>query len=299
MKEKKILIRIAALLMMLAMVMSLAGCIVINQAPQDGGGTETTEPEPEPELEPEPEPEPQDGTGSDGGSELYTGDVSRAEVYTAYLKFMQGWEEEMLEPRMLDHVKTTALVDINGDGIEELFLYLPTMGDDGPPFLNVVTYENGMVTKLDYTYTTESSLTPGWTYSPADGMPGIIAGGGGAYAVFLSKDGKSLYMYSVPADEIVYYQTSKYSISGSARLNEEDQFEDQFDGPTQKDTYYSFGKDISEDAFRTKFKAAADDVGVVIMRNPMSDDFSIMKAVNSEPCYQKDYFDMEEYLKSF
>ena len=49
MREKKILIRIAALIMMLAMVMSLAGCIVINQAPQDGGGTETTEPEPEQE----------------------------------------------------------------------------------------------------------------------------------------------------------------------------------------------------------------------------------------------------------
>ena len=90
---------------------------------------------------------------------------TKAEVYTAYVTFMQAWQDDMLEPRITDFLKKASLCDINGDGIEELFLFLPSESADRLPFLNVVTYREGMVMKIEYPFTTESSMTPGWLLS--------------------------------------------------------------------------------------------------------------------------------------
>ena len=194
-----------------------------------------------------------------------------------------------------DHIKAnktsqmTALYDIDGDSKDELFMFIPN--EDGVPHMHIFSYANGETRDVVYEFYDR------WEERVSTG--GLIANTvvvDNGVTVYMSKDKNYLYIYNSDPKLMETYEVSKYEIIDTAKLPEIDHFADYYLSDEQRDEYYQYADEISEEEFVTLFHNAADDMGDVII-NTADDGNAVSNAAMDKECVQKKYGDMIDYLK--
>ena len=203
-----------------------------------------------------------------------------------------GILNENLEAMSSENIKVnkgsqmTALFDIDGDSVEELFLFIPN--DDGVPVLHIFSYENGEPIDIVYDCIDRSGERVGFQAN--------IVVAENKYTIFQSKDKESLYIYNADIELVETYEVRKYAIADHYKLQDSGHWANYYSSDDQTDEYYSNDDVISEEEFVKEFNDAADDMGEVIM-NTADDDFAVSKAARGKDCEQKTYEEMIEYLE--
>ncbi|OFK24213.1 hypothetical protein HMPREF2826_08080 [Olsenella sp. HMSC062G07] len=205
-------------------------------------------------------------------------EVSKADVFKAYKAKIQekradieafSWQDgsSEFEPK---EQRPIAFFDINGDGIEEMF-YMAVDGSEYQAELNIYTYEDGEAKNIEYSssyvdFSTGRVMTD-------DALTNTPAAGGMNFAVYMSKDGKTLNMYSSSVDEFLSTYVEEYSVSGKKLINGTF-LADNRDMTGQYGDMYNFsyedGEEVSGERMQGLLRANFADIGTVIICSNMT-----------------------------
>ena len=206
-----------------------------------------------------------DGSGEEQAemTEAEKLEAARKEAAKAYLTVLEDNEGNIINSTQYngsyDSVvsRPAALVDIDGDGIRELFLLtMSTMGVEGNE-LHIYSFADGEVKELDY------------RYLGAEGFAHYEVAGGGNFAVYRGKEPGTLYIYQYMVDDGMTYSLVKYSFDGGRELRTENELTNWYwnhgDPNTTVDDYKENGVSISIAEGGDKFSAAFSDCGKGIL----------------------------------
>ena len=171
----------------------------------------------------------------------------------AYLAVIDDNEGAMINATQFDGsydnkvARPAALADINGDGIDELFLLtMSTAGVEGSE-LHIYGFADGEARELTYEFCGE------------EGFDHYEVAGGGNFAVYLGQEPGTLYIYHCMVDDGTDYALVKYSYDGGQTLKTETTLTNWYwnhgDPNTTVDEYKENGVDISVSEGGDKFSA--------------------------------------------
>ena len=204
--------------------------------------------------------------------------VSKADVFKAYKAKIQekradieafSWQDgsSEFEPK---EQRPIAFFDINGDGIEEMF-FMAVDDNEYQAELNIYTYEDGEAEDIEYASSYVDFSTGKVTTD--DALTNSAAGGGMNFAVYMSKDGKTLNMYWSSVDEFLSTYVEEYSVSGK-KLTNGTFLADMRDLTGQYgDMYnssYEDGEKVSGERMQELLRANFADIGTVIICSNMT-----------------------------
>ena len=205
-------------------------------------------------------------------------EVSKADVFKAYKAKIQekradieafNWQDGSNEYEPKEQ-RPIAFFDINGDGIEEMF-FMAVDDNEYQAELNIYTYEDGEAEDIEYASSYVDFSTGKVTAD--DALTNSAAGGGMNFAVYMSKDGKTLNMYSSSVDEFLSTYVEEYSVSGK-KLTNGTFLADMRDLTGQYgDMYnssYEDGEKVSGERMQELLRANFADIGTVIICSNMT-----------------------------
>lgn len=264
----------------------------------DGNRTSFTRPAPETSAETVPMPSetraPAETTETTAASTAQDAEVS-PEVYASYLEVLEANEDEIRaydwmgmetaapdSERLIAYSDTPcALVDLTGDGLEELLIMSTTTGYNAD--LHVYTYNSDT-----------GSCEPIMELQGFD----VLAGGGGRFLIAQLTDGYLL-IYKGEGDED---WTDVYAVFGfldtstylGGRLECDTHLDD---GQSSYVHEYTLNGDtIDEDTFEESKSTMIDYIGTVIMYNFVSDP-DMVSALSDMTPIAMSYDDMHSYLE--
>ena len=201
-------------------------------------------------------------------------EVSKADVFKAYKAKIQekradieafSWQDGFNED---EPKRPIAFFDINGDGIEEMF-FMAVDDNEYEAELNIYTYEDGKAEDIEYTSSSYVDFSTG-KVTTDDALINSEAGGGMNFAVYMSKDGKTLNMYRSSFDEFQWTYVEEYSVSGK-KLTNGTLLADSRDLTGKYDnSSYEDGKKVSGKRMQRLLRANFADIGTVIICSNMT-----------------------------
>ena len=206
-------------------------------------------------------------------------EVSMADVFKAYKAKIQekradieafSWQDgsDEFEPK---EQRPIAFFDINGDGIEEMFCMAVDDNDEYQAELNIYTYEDGEAEEIEYASSYVDFLTGEVTTD--DALTNTAAAGGMNFAVYMSKDGKTLNMYRSSVDEFLSTYVEEYLVSGKNLTNGTFLADNRDMTGQYGDMYnssYEDGEKVSGERMQGLLTANFADVGTVIICSNMT-----------------------------
>lgn len=206
-------------------------------------------------------------------------EVDLSDVYAAYAVQVQNDKESIdnydwqrdVSSDLVKIQRQTALCDIDGDGVPELFLM--EASDKYEASLHIYRYDNGEVSEMDYTVDSdEKALTD------------VQAAAGVNYVVFTRKTGEFC-IYHTRGDESITYCLNTYRVKDGKIefLSRVDNvYGPSKDNPDEiSDVYHRNGKKISEKMGKTLFRKAFKDIDQAILFSGY-DDTSIWSCFDTE-----------------
>ena len=240
------------------------------------------------------DPKPDGGSGED--DELA---ALRAQVAAAYLEVLYDQEDGILASAQFDGSfddrisRPCALADIDGDGIEELFiLTVSAPGMEGSE-LHIYGYMDGEAKEISFEH-------QGWS-----GFAHYEVAGGGNFAVYTGKDPGTLYIYECMVDDGISYSLVKYSYRGGTEMNTvttlTNWFWDHGDPNTRVDEYKENGTEIPASEGGDKFSAGFSDfdTGVLFSTARGTAEVSLWKYFDTDGAEAMSYVEILELLASF
>lgn len=220
-------------------------------------------------------------------------EVSKADVFKAYKAKIRekradieafNWQDgsSEFEPK---EQRPIAFFDINGDGIEEMF-FMAVDDNEYEAELNIYTYEDGEAEDIEYASSSYVDFSTG-KVTTDDALTNTAAGGGMNFAVYMSKDGKTLNMYRSSFDEFQWTYVEEYSVSGK-KLTNGTLLADSRDLTGKYDnSSYEDGKKVSGKRMQRLLRANFADIGTVIICSNMTgedggDDNTIWEQFNED-----------------
>ena len=220
-------------------------------------------------------------------------EVSKADVFKAYKAKIRekradieafNWQDGSNEYEPKEQ-RPIAFFDINGDGIEEMF-FMAVDDNEYEAELNIYTYEDGKAEDIEYASSSYVDFSTG-KVTTDDALTNSEAGGGMNFAVYMSKDGKTLNMYRSSFDEFQWTYVEEYSVSGK-KLTNGTFLADSRDLTGKYDnSSYEDGKKVSGKRMQRLLRANFADIGTVIICSNMTgedggDDNTIWEQFNED-----------------
>lgn len=221
-------------------------------------------------------------------------DIDLSDVYAAYEVQVQNdkdsidsynWQRDVSSD-LVKIKRQTALCDIDGDGVPELFLM--EADNKYQASLHIYRYKDGVVSEMEYPMDSdEKALTD------------VQAAAGVNYVVFTRKSGEFC-IYHTRGDESITYCLNTYRVKdGKVELLSR---VDNVYGPSEEnedeisDVYHRNGKKISETVGKTLFRKSFKDIDQAILYSGY-DDTSIWSCFDTESALSMSSDDMIQKLE--
>lgn len=221
-------------------------------------------------------------------------DIDLSDVYAAYEVQVQNdkdsidsynWQRDVSSD-LVKIKRQTALCDIDGDGVPELFLM--EADNKYQASLHIYRYKDGAVSEMEYPMDSdEKALTD------------VQAAAGVNYVVFTRKSGEFC-IYHTRGDESITYCLNTYRVKdGKVELLSR---VDNVYGPSEEnedeisDVYHRNGKKISETVGKTLFRKSFKDIDQAILYSGY-DDTSIWSCFDTESALSMSSDDMIQKLE--
>ena len=220
-----------------------------------------------------------------------------SDAYSAYLTVINDnkdaigdydWQRKVSSDDVTMN-RQTALLDINGDGVPELFFM--SSKETAQADLHIYMYEDGEAKELDYNFGSDSGK-----------MSDVQAGAGTNYVIYKGADG-DLYFYLTNGDETMHYYIYRFSVSGD-KFTQKEKLENHY-GPDDsdsggetrmKDVYKKDGERISSESGVKQFRNAFRKVDTVILFSGY-DDNSIWDCFSADDAVSESAGDMIKQLE--
>lgn len=158
-------------------------------------------------------------------------------------------------------VKNVSMVDINGDGIKELFFMKRDAGESGNAHLNIYTFANGKARQLGYSMSNIDRA--GKVTADGSGLSDFNAASGVRYLVYLNKNNGNLCIYKVFGDTYQDRYVEEYSLAGGL-VNKKHIF-NHYSDMDSSDVYYVNKTKVGAAFGKKAFDEAKSGVGTIIM----------------------------------
>lgn len=256
------------------------------------------------------------GFDNTGNKEAFQKPIEKAESdldgswKSAYRKVLEDNQIGILnyQDREYEHVEgTTALCDLNDDGIPELLFFAGE--HDGLHYdLNMYTFVQGEAKKIDYSY---KNAIP----NMEDGTPfrDLMAASGTSYLIFRQKSVPGFVIYSTISDESIFASLTLYDMDKKGELTEKDCVGYSFDYYNEDHStyyeeidfdrakYYRSNGSIEKDDYDKVYDQVLKGMGDVIFYRHLGEDTDDAKALwekgGSSQALSMSYEDMIEKLK--
>jgi len=242
--------------------------------------------------------------GTDGGADDSADgedeqEALRAKVAAAYLAVLDEHESAIAGSVQFDGSydnkisRPAAFGDVDGDGVEELFLLTSPGGGLEGNELHIYGYFDGEAKEISFEHM-------GW-----QGFSHYEVAGGGNFAVYTGKEPGTLYIYECTVDDGISYSLVRYRYDGGTEMKEDtvltNWFWDHGDPNTRVDEYEENGEQIPAGEGGEKFSAGFADVDTALLFSTYrgTDEVSLWKSFDTDEAEAMTYQEMRSILESF
>lgn len=158
-------------------------------------------------------------------------------------------------------VRNVSIVDINGDGVKELFFMSKDADETGNAHLNIYTFASGKAQPLSYSMSNIDRA--GKVTADGKGLSDFNAASGVRYIVYVNKNNRNLGIYKVFGDTYQDKYLEEYSFRG-ALVSAKHLF-NHYSDMDSTDEYFINKSRVSSAEGRKAFESAKGSVGTIIM----------------------------------
>lgn len=212
-------------------------------------------------------------------------------IYEAYYNLMvenedairsYNWQSEAVS-EYIEIQKPVALCDINNDTVPELFFFSVDTSNSFLAMLNIYSFYDGAVKKLEYTHTDNSYFSD------------VSAASCVQYVVYKGNTKNSFLIYSSMEDENAFYTMAKYKVGKDGAIHQNTFLEHDHLYAESNDAFRKNGKKTDSKTYDSGVKKAIKSLDEVIIYSG-HDDTAIWKKFNPDDTLSMSYDEMISYL---